>query len=193
MNFERLVDDLRVAYQQEFGVTKDFVQLLGQDNLHRYLPVQNILIRVTAKDDAPKALIAIAAAQVMQVPDITVSFAPDANREVMDLLLNHPHSLGPVTWSTEPEEQVVQWITDGQIKRVRYLHVEHVEPQIRRACHEHWVGLIDRPVVSDGRVELVWYCEEQSISRDYHRYGNLGRRSGELRRPLNGFARIQNS
>jgi RHH-type proline utilization regulon transcriptional repressor/proline dehydrogenase/delta 1-pyrroline-5-carboxylate dehydrogenase len=40
------------------------------------------------------------------------------------------------------------------------------------------------PVVAAGRIELLWYLREQSISFDYHRYGNLGRRAGELRRPL---------
>jgi RHH-type proline utilization regulon transcriptional repressor/proline dehydrogenase/delta 1-pyrroline-5-carboxylate dehydrogenase len=28
---------------------------------------------------------------------------------------------------------------------------------------------------------LLWYVREQSVSFDYHRYGNLGVRSGEAR------------
>jgi hypothetical protein len=31
-------------------------------------------------------------------------------------------------------------------------------------------------------LELPWYVQEQSISHDYHRYGNLGRRAAEPRR-----------
>jgi len=39
-------------------------------------------------------------------------------------------------------------------------------------------------VVAEGRLELLWYVREQSISRDYHRYGNLGRRATEARAPV---------
>ena len=40
------------------------------------------------------------------------------------------------------------------------------------------------PVVAEGRIELLWYLREQSISDDYHRYGNLGDRRNEVRRPV---------
>ena len=36
--------------------------------------------------------------------------------------------------------------------------------------------IADTPVVAHGRVELLWYVREQSISHVYHRYGNLGLR-----------------
>ncbi len=32
-----------------------------------------------------------------------------------------------------------------------------------------------------GRIELLWYLTEQSLSVSYHRYGNLGGRTGEER------------
>jgi RHH-type proline utilization regulon transcriptional repressor/proline dehydrogenase/delta 1-pyrroline-5-carboxylate dehydrogenase len=35
------------------------------------------------------------------------------------------------------------------------------------------------PVLAIGRIELLWYLSEQSLSADYHRYGNLGDRAGE--------------
>ena len=37
------------------------------------------------------------------------------------------------------------------------------------------------PVLAQGRVELLWYLREQSISIDYHHYGNMGTREGEER------------
>ena len=38
------------------------------------------------------------------------------------------------------------------------------------------------PVLAAGRIELLWYLREQSISWDYHRYGNLGERANERRK-----------
>ena len=29
-------------------------------------------------------------------------------------------------------------------------------------------------MLNEGRLKLLWYTEEQSLSIDYHRYGNLG-------------------
>ena len=46
------------------------------------------------------------------------------------------------------------------------------------------VDLADKPVTAIGRVELLWYFQEQSLSHVYHRYGNLGLRSDEPRAPV---------
>jgi RHH-type proline utilization regulon transcriptional repressor/proline dehydrogenase/delta 1-pyrroline-5-carboxylate dehydrogenase len=52
---------------------------------------------------------------------------------------------------------------------------------IRRASAESFVYVADAPVLAHGRVELLWYLREQSLSHVYHRYGNLGRRADETR------------
>ena len=44
---------------------------------------------------------------------------------------------------------------------------------IQTACRKSFA---DTPVLSEGSLELLWYTEEQSLSIDYHRYGNLGAR-----------------
>ena len=41
--------------------------------------------------------------------------------------------------------------------------------------------IVSPPPVAEGRLELLWYVQEQSVSDDYHRYGNLGVRSNEPR------------
>ncbi len=48
-----------------------------------------------------------------------------------------------------------------------------------RAAAASGVYLARAPVLIQGRVELLWYVREQSISSDYHRYGNLSIREGE--------------
>jgi RHH-type proline utilization regulon transcriptional repressor/proline dehydrogenase/delta 1-pyrroline-5-carboxylate dehydrogenase len=55
---------------------------------------------------------------------------------------------------------------------------------LRSHAAAHGIWLADVPVVSEGRIELLWYVREQSVSHDYHRYGNLGVRASETRRPL---------
>jgi RHH-type proline utilization regulon transcriptional repressor/proline dehydrogenase/delta 1-pyrroline-5-carboxylate dehydrogenase len=52
---------------------------------------------------------------------------------------------------------------------------------VRRAAAETGLCLVSAPVLAEGRIELLWSVQEQSISFDYHRYGNLGVRAGEAR------------
>jgi RHH-type proline utilization regulon transcriptional repressor/proline dehydrogenase/delta 1-pyrroline-5-carboxylate dehydrogenase len=68
--------------------------------------------------------------------------------------------------------------------RIRYAGRDRVPAEVRRAAAATGQWIADVPVVAAGRIELLWYLREQSISHDYHRYGNLGRRAGEPRRPL---------
>jgi RHH-type proline utilization regulon transcriptional repressor/proline dehydrogenase/delta 1-pyrroline-5-carboxylate dehydrogenase len=56
-----------------------------------------------------------------------------------------------------------------------------VPEAIRRAANEACNYIADTPVLTEGRLELLWYVEEQSLSNDYHRYGYLGPRFEEQR------------
>jgi len=54
--------------------------------------------------------------------------------------------------------------------------------QLVKACAKNNCYIIDSPVLANGRIELIKYLREVTITYDYHRYGNLGIREGELRR-----------
>ena len=45
---------------------------------------------------------------------------------------------------------------------------------------DHGIYVADHAVLEQGRLELPWYVEEQSLSINYHRYGNLGERGDRL-------------
>ena len=66
-------------------------------------------------------------------------------------------------------------------ERIRYAASERVPAVVRAAAAQIGVYLADEPVLAEGRIELLWYLREQSLSYDYHRYGNLGARAGESR------------
>ena len=56
--------------------------------------------------------------------------------------------------------------------------------EVRRSIGDHGIYTADAPVLAEGGIERLWNVTEQSISDDYHRYGNLGARSGEARKPV---------
>ena len=44
---------------------------------------------------------------------------------------------------------------------------------LRKAANRAGIHLADGPVTANGRVELLHYHKEQTISRTLHRFGNL--------------------
>ena len=75
--------------------------------------------------------------------------------------------------------ELAEAIRQGQTERVRYADPSRVAHSIRAAANEQAMYIAEQPVLMHGRIELLWYVEEQSISMDYHRYGNLGARASE--------------
>jgi len=172
------------AWKAEFAVEHDHFRLLGQDNHRRYLPLRDIRIRVAAEDSSFDVLARIAAAH-MAGCRITVSCAPGLDYQSFERACEVSHGwAGSVEFMEESDEQLAQAITRRQCDRVRYAAAERVPELVRRAAAEACVFIADAPVLAEGRVELLWYAQEQSVSFDYHRYGNLGTRTREDRAPL---------
>jgi RHH-type proline utilization regulon transcriptional repressor/proline dehydrogenase/delta 1-pyrroline-5-carboxylate dehydrogenase len=73
-------------------------------------------------------------------------------------------------------------VSKGQMERVRVL--EPASASLHVSAAESGVHVIDVPVLANGRLELLHFLREVAISIDYHRYGNLGMREGELRKPI---------
>jgi hypothetical protein len=89
---------------------------------------------------------------------------------------------GKIIFLSESEVQWIQRIKEKKIKRLRLLSLpssEALKEAGEAACHKHIAS-----VLANGRVELLHYLREISISFDYHRYGNLGLREGEKRHLL---------
>lgn len=168
-------------WQEEFSREHDHFLLPGQDNLRRYLPVQNLRIRVHQDDSAFDLFARVAAASRVGCR-VIVSTAPGLAGRALQRLRDAVHDdLIQLTIAEETDEQLAAVVLERHCERVRYAHPSRVPLAVRRAANEVNVFLADTPVLMEGRVEMLWYVREQSVSFDYHRYGNLGCRSAEVR------------
>jgi RHH-type proline utilization regulon transcriptional repressor/proline dehydrogenase/delta 1-pyrroline-5-carboxylate dehydrogenase len=169
------------AYRDEFGIPHDHFRLIGQDNYRRYLPVADVRIRVHPQDTAFDLFARVSAAHSVG-SRVTVSTPPQFASAGLTLLeeLTEPWA-GAIEFVEESEEQLAQAIQERQTERVRYAAPERVPRLVWQAAGETGLCVVSRPVLAEGRVELLWYLHEQSISSDYHRYGNLGARAKESR------------
>ena len=164
------------AYESELAGEHDTFQLVGQDNLRRYRAVRSMTIRIAPADAITDALIALSAAVVVRA-QVTLSIDPACEPTTKGLLESAadfvPGLLHPLE---ESEADLVQRICDGHLTRLRLLSGTDVSEPVLRAAAESFVTTVKEPVLRDGRIECLRYVDEQSISHDYHRYGNLGRR-----------------
>ena len=88
---------------------------------------------------------------------------------------------GAIEFVEESDEQLAAAIRAGQTDRVRFAAANRVPPVVLQAGNELSGCVVSTPVSAEGRLEMLWYLHEQSISTDYHRYGNLGLRVNEPR------------
>lgn len=170
-------DSARQAVESEFSGEHDSVRLIGQDNLRRYRAAGALTIRIHGDDTARDGLIAIGSAIAIR-SQFTLSIDPEVD-ELTRILLEStadvlPGFIHPVD---ESDVQLAERVLGGDVGRLRLLHASQNDSPVAIACAKKFVTIVDEPVVLEGRIECLRYLDEQSISHDYHRYGNLGRRA----------------
>jgi RHH-type proline utilization regulon transcriptional repressor/proline dehydrogenase/delta 1-pyrroline-5-carboxylate dehydrogenase len=116
---------------------------------------------------------------------VTISTPPGLEHPAVRILDDMTDSWAAgIEFIHESDEQLAEAIRTGATARVRFAAADRVPQALRRVAHEAGVYLADAPVLAAGRVELLWYLREQSVSHAYHRYGNLGARAEERRAEL---------
>jgi RHH-type transcriptional regulator, proline utilization regulon repressor / proline dehydrogenase / delta 1-pyrroline-5-carboxylate dehydrogenase len=169
------------AQRDEFGREHDHFKLVGQDNVRRYLPFETVRVRVHAADSTFEIFARAIAAHVAGCR-VTVSAPPDLKSSTILLLEELTESwAGAIEFVQETDAQLVQVIRARQTDRVRYAAPGRAPVSVLQAGAEAGGCVIGTPVSGEGRLEMLWYLREQSISTDYHRYGNLGARADERR------------
>ena len=170
------------AWREDFSREHDHFRLLGQDNIRRSLPFPVVCVRITPADTWFEIVARVAAARVTGAR-VLASFAPGCPPAWQDTLDNWTGPwAGGIELLEQSDETVASLVGDHRL-RIRYGGRDRVPSLVRAAAAATGRWIADLPVSGVGQVELLWYLREQSVSHDYHRYGNLGRRAGEPRRP----------
>ena len=168
-------------FHQEFEATHDHFKLIGQDNLRSYQPLNRIAICIGPYDSSEDIILRIAATILTgNSPQFFLLPGLDPNAESM-LCQSRLYQLSRGNVASRDEKIFIDRIREGQVSRLRLSDTTKLPALTTAAAHEAGVAIIDAPVSFNGMVELAWYFQEQSLSANYHRYGNLGTRSDELR------------
>lgn len=150
------------AYEKEFAHPRDWNKCHGEQNLFRYLPLKNMVLRLFKDDTNEQAAMIALAAKTCGTP-LTISFDPSDDRSA---------ALAS-TGCTLRKESLEAFINSmGEYERIRTCSAN-----IPLAVYEK-AASIDKYIataapVRDGRVELIHYFKEQSIAFEYHRFGSI--------------------
>lgn len=167
------------AGMEEFYRMHDHFMLRGQDNFRRYLPVGNLIVRLHPDDSFFQIMARLCAARVMCC-GIVASCEDESDIEHLELIKDLTKEWGEnLRFEKATDGELSRMLFDGAADRIRYAAPDRVPALIHASAAETGAFVAREPVLMDGRVELLWYLREQSISDNYHRYGNLGERSEE--------------
>ena len=137
----------RYWWGREFSRGHDPTGLFCESNVLRYRPLDRVAFRMGVGASEAELDRVKAAARTCGVPHVVSSFAQ------------------------EDDDAFAARLPDLGVDRVRV--IGHVTDRVRIVANDLGIHLADAPVTSSGRVELLHYLKEQSVSRTMHRFGNL--------------------
>jgi RHH-type proline utilization regulon transcriptional repressor/proline dehydrogenase/delta 1-pyrroline-5-carboxylate dehydrogenase len=165
-----------IAWDREFGQVRDVSRLGVERNLFRYRPVPEVAVRATA-DASWHALLRVAVAGIRSASPFTISAPvglPAAVRRVLSDL--------DVAVFVENDDEWLQRLAapESRPARVRLVGAAASVALVRRALADATAGdpdvaVYDNEVTPAGRLELLPFLREQSISITAHRFGNPDR------------------
>lgn len=164
------------AYENEFSKEHDFFKIRGEDNIFRYLSLKKVALRVCKSDSLFDVITRIAAAKICKV-SLRVSIEEDAQSEVISFLYENKDKLleSADLIVRESEEAFVKCF--ATVDRILYAKETNISEFVFKAANKEMKFIVRNKAYMEGRIELLNYVEEQSVSHSYHRYGNIGARA----------------
>lgn len=156
------VDSYLFFWAHYFSQDHDPSHVLGQDNILRYVPHNKIVLRINERDHLLDVLLVVAALKICGTP-FEISSEQDLKLAIDNINI-----------VKENDNAFIERLRQNNIKRLRLL--SKPTPIVIQSLAEMACNVSLKPVLANGRVELLNYLREVSISYDYHRYGNLGER-----------------
>jgi RHH-type proline utilization regulon transcriptional repressor/proline dehydrogenase/delta 1-pyrroline-5-carboxylate dehydrogenase len=155
------------AWENEFSQEKDVCHIYGEENIFRYLPLKNTGFRVDNNDNPADILLVMIAAYIAKTP-LTVSVSE--NNPNLELIKKAVKTLSGTKVVVEEEQAFINSIE--QYERIRACS-KGLSDDLYRKAAKLGKHITDNQPLVEGRLELLHYLKEQSITNEYHRYGSI--------------------
>ncbi|MDR0686636.1 MAG: aldehyde dehydrogenase family protein [Dysgonamonadaceae bacterium] len=155
------------AWVEVFSREEDVSHIYGESNTFRYLPLRRMALRVSDGDSLSDVMLVMLAAFWAKTP-LTVSISTvNPNLEI----IGRAASYLPGTAVCEEDESM---FVSGlhRYERVRAC-TGGLSDDVYAEAARLGIHIADVGPLIEGRIELLHYLKEQSISFEYHRYGSI--------------------
>ena len=157
----------RKIWEDEFSQEKDVSHIYGEENIFRYLPVKTMGFRVQETDNPADILLVMIAANMAKT-DLFISISEtNPNLEVIRKAIKN---LSGIKIIIQDETGFIEDM--DKYERIRVVSPEAPDALYQKAA-KLGLYIADRRPLIEGRIELLHYLKEQSIAREYHRYGSI--------------------
>ncbi len=172
IRFGRAVESYTRNWKNEFSVERVTQELIGELNTFRYLPVKSMVLRILPEDSFCDILMCTVAARIARTP--LVISAPGDDQRVQTLRKLSPQD---ITLVVQSDDEFIDRMDDYY--RVRCCSDKLPLSYYRQAARLGKYIATAKPL-TEGRLELLHYLREQSISYEYHRYGSYSENDTKL-------------
>jgi RHH-type transcriptional regulator, proline utilization regulon repressor / proline dehydrogenase / delta 1-pyrroline-5-carboxylate dehydrogenase len=166
-----LVQNFEYWNEHFFKQENDYANIRGESNVCRFVPIKNILLVLLASDTKEMVIASIMAARIvgvsMQIGYMQKSDVSDFIEQHQELLLGENCTIKEM----KKEDILAECHT---FSRLRFLSKMDIDNDLYTLKAQENLSFADAKFCVLGRIELLHYYHEQSISTQYHRYGNLG-------------------
>ena len=152
-----------LAWNEEFAVARDVSGLAAEKNVLRYRPVP---VTVRAEDGSTAELLRVVAAGVLARSHVTVSTPAPLPRATAGLL--HAHGVACRVEDTEAWRNTLRGNAPARVRLLGGTRQDFAAASDGRVD----VALYAQPVVEAGRIEMLTFLREQSVSVTAHRFGS---------------------
>ena len=155
------------AWETEFSQERDVNHIYGEENIFRYLPLKNVVLRVQENDSPADILLILSAARLAKTP-VTISISGSDSK--LSLIEKAAAKILGSNIKVQDEAAFIEEM--NMYERVRTCSAELSDAIYQKAAKLGKHIAANKPLV-EGRLELLHYLKEQSIAFEYHRYGSI--------------------
>ena len=153
----KIENNFKTVYKEHFSRETDCSKIRGQHNIFRYIKANKIIILTDDKTKKEDLEIVLLSCKITKVPYEIVS--TDKNNTLGHQIINR--------------DKLISLLNTIDLKtRFRSL-IQRLPEEFLRECYKKNISIYNRPPCTNGRFELLNYYREQSLSINFHRYGNL--------------------
>jgi RHH-type proline utilization regulon transcriptional repressor/proline dehydrogenase/delta 1-pyrroline-5-carboxylate dehydrogenase len=157
----------RQAWNNVFSKEEDVSHIYGEENTFRYLPLKSMALRIADGDALNDALLVMLAANQTKTK-LTVRLSDKHHQ--LEVIKAKVATFDGMKLRLESEEDFIN--TMSTYERIRTCS-ESLSDAVYQKAAELGLCIIDSAPLAEGRIELLHYLKEQSISFEYHRYGSI--------------------